>query len=456
MIRQGGTRLMAAARRFFLHPLVQRVIRNSGYLLGAQTSAAALSMMQGILAARLLGVEGLGVLGVITQFSSVINRLTSFRMGELVVSYVSEFNARGDSRKAAAVFKAAGLAEMGSSLIAFAILVGLAPWAAQALAHRPDTSDEFVLYGLVLLANVMAESSTGLLQVFNRYRTLAALTVGQSVLTLGLIAAGFVQGAGLSWVLLAYLVGKGIAALGVTAAAVGQAGRVWGSGWWRAPLGLLRPQAGKLIRFAFSTNLSASLNLVTRDSELLWLGAFSTPLHVGYYKVALAVTNVLLIPVSPLISTTYREVAREVGERHWANVRYLLRSGTLLAASWTVPAALGLVVLGPWLVRLYGPEFGPAYPMLLVLLAGAAIANLLYWNRSVLLPLGLPEFPTKVHLVAAGLKIAGILLFVPAGGGHAMAWLLTAHFAGSALVLVGRTMREIGRAEARLPASAAG
>jgi O-antigen/teichoic acid export membrane protein len=94
--------------------------------------------------------------------------------------------------------------------------------------------------------------------------------------------------------------------------------------------------------------------------------------------------------------------------------------------------------------------------MLLVLLIGAAVANLLYWNRSVLLPLGLPEFPTKVHLVAAGLKIVGILLFVPAGGGYAMAWLLSAYFAGSALVLVWRTMREIRRAEARLPASAAG
>lgn len=453
---QTRNRLTAAARRFFLHPLAQRVLRNSGYLLGAQTSAAALSMMQGILAARLLGVEGLGVLGVITQFSSVINRLTSFRMGELVVSYVSEFNARGDSRRAAAVFKAAGLAEIGSSLVAFGLLAGLAPWAARTLAHRPDTSDEFLLYGLVLLANVMAESSTGLLQVFNRYRILALLTVGQSVVTLGVIAAGFTRGADLPWVLSGYLIGKVIGALGVTAAAFAQAGRAWGADWWQSPLGLLRPQARKLVRFAFSTNLSASLNLVTRDSEVLWLGAFSTPLHVGYYKVALAVTNVLLIPVSPLISTTYREVAREVGERRWPNVRYLLRSGTLLASAWTLPAALGLAIAGPWLIRLYGAEFAPAYPMLLVLLAGAAIANLLYWNRSVLLPLGFPEFPTKVHLVAAGLKIAGILLFVPSGGGQAMAWLLSSYFAGSALVLVWRTLREIGRAEARLPAPAAG
>ena len=94
---------IAAVRRFLRHPLAQRVLRNSGYLLGAQTTAAGLSMLQGILAARLLGVEGLGLLGVITQFSSVINRLTSFRMGELVISYVSRFAAQGDTRRPAAV-----------------------------------------------------------------------------------------------------------------------------------------------------------------------------------------------------------------------------------------------------------------------------------------------------------------------------------------------------------------
>jgi O-antigen/teichoic acid export membrane protein len=447
---------IAAVRRFLRHPLAQRVIRNSGYLLGAQTTAAGLSMLQGILAARLLGVEGLGLLGVITQFSSVINRLTSFRMGELVISYVSRFAAQGDTRRPAAVFKAAGIAELVSSAAAFGILAALAPWAARTLAHRPAVADEFILYGLVLLANGMAESSTGLLQVFNRYRTLAVLTAVQSVITLGLIAVGFVRGADLPWVVFAYLVGKAAWALGVTAAAVRQATREWGAGWWRAPLSVLDPTRRELIRFAFSTNLSASLNLVTRDSEVLWLGAFSTPLQVGYYKVALAVINILLIPVTPLITTTYREVAREVGERQWANVRYLLRSGTLLAASWTLPATLGLALFGPWVIRLYGPEFAPAYPMLLVLLGGAAVANLLYWNRAALLPLGLPDFPTKVLFVAALLKIVGILLFVPAGGGVAMAWLLTLFFIGSAAVLVWRTLRELRRAEMRFAAASVG
>ncbi len=84
----------ASLKRFLSHPLFQRVIRNTGYLFSAQTIAAGLSMGQGILTARLLGVEGAGLVGIITQFSSNIYRLISFRMSELVVSFVGEFSAK--------------------------------------------------------------------------------------------------------------------------------------------------------------------------------------------------------------------------------------------------------------------------------------------------------------------------------------------------------------------------
>jgi O-antigen/teichoic acid export membrane protein len=440
-------RIRKLIARVGTQPVLQRVVRNSGYLLGAQTGAAALSMLQGILAARLLGVEGLGLLGVITQFASVINRLTSFRMGELVVSFVSEYQAQSRPREAAAVFKLSGLVEILSSLGAFALLGLLAPWAASQLAHEAALAGVIVLYGIVLLANLMAESSTGLLQVFNQFRLIAGVTLAQSLLTLLVIGVGFLLRTGLEGVLLGYLVGKGVSALALTALAFRRAAREWGADWWKSRLSLLAGRRRELIRFGLSTNLSATLSLITRDSEVLWLSAFSSPLQVGYYKVALAVTNILLVPVTPLISPTYREVAREIGGRRWGNVGYVLRSGSLMALAWTAPSALALAAVGPWIIGLYGAEFQPAYPMLLVLIAGAAVANLLYWNRAVLLSLGRAEVPTRVHFVAAAAKVGGILYWVPRFGGTAMAWLLSGYFALTSGALAWLSLREVRRAE---------
>lgn len=450
------TRLRDIPQRFLRNPLLQRVIRNTGYLFSAKTGSAALSFGQSVLAGRILGVAGLGMLGAITQFSGLINRVTSFRMGELVVSYVGEYTSDGKQEHAAAVFKFAGLVEIFTSVLAYGVVVALASLAARILTPDEGLAGLFAVYGLTVLVNLMAESANGLLQIYDRYRLIAVITMAQSVLTLGLIAAAYFRGGGLLEVVLAYLAGKAAWAVSISLAALLEARRQWGPGWWKAPFSLIAPRKREMARFAVSTNLTTSLTLITRDSEMLWLNALSTPLQAGYYKLALAFTNVLLIPVDPLITTTYREIAREVGARRWENVRYLLRSGSLISASYSLSAAAGLVLVGPWLISAtYGPSFTPAYGPLLILLVGVVVVNIFYWNRNALLPLGKPEVPTKVYLVGAVLRVAAILTLVPRTGAYGMAALLSAFFIGTSLYLVWRTLVEIRRAEAQ-PAWAPG
>ncbi len=435
-------------QRFLGHPLIQRVLRNTGYLFSAQTISAALSMGQGILAARLLGVEGAGLVGIITQFASNINQLTSFRMGELVVSYVGEFSAKGKQNEAAAVFKVAALTEMLGSVLAYGLILLLAPLGARIFAHRPELVGIITLYGLSVLGNLTVESATGLLQYFDRFRHLAVITVGQSTLTILLIARAYLMNGTLEDVVLAYLAGKVVWGASVSIIALIEARKQWGPGWWRASTASLQPRRRDLIRFGISTNLSGTIKLLTRDSEMLWLGAFSTPLQVGYYKIAKAVVNILMMPITPLISTSYREVAREVANRQWENVRYLLRSGTMLAAAWTLPAAAGLVLFGRWVVGLYGPEFLPvSYESLLILLVGVVAANILYWNQLVLLPLGLPDYPTKVQFVISIGKIIGTILLVPLMGANAMALLFSTYLLLTSLTLVIKSLREMRRVE---------
>jgi O-antigen/teichoic acid export membrane protein len=407
------------------------------------------SMLQGALAARLVGVEGLGIIGLVTDFATNLNRLTSFRMSQLVVRFVGEYRAVNDETRAAAVFKAAGLVEIGSSLLAVLLIVLLAPLAATYLAHAPETAPLFMLYGLAILANLMNESATGLLQLSDRFGLLAKITVGQSLLTLILMLGAFLAGGGMTQVVLVYTVGKASGAVATTAAAVWEARRRWGAGWWRAPLPSLAPRWREMARFATSTNLATTITLITRDSELLWLGLLSDPLQVGYYKIARALASVVYLPVEPMISTTYRETSLEVGHRRWPNVRYLLRSGSLLAGAWTLAAVLGLTLLGPWLIRIvYTAEFLPSYPVMLVLLVGAAAVNIFYWNRSLLLLLGMPQYPNWVHGIAGVLKIAGSILWVPVGGAMAMAGMLSGYFVVTTGVLVRKSAQVLARAEA--------
>jgi O-antigen/teichoic acid export membrane protein len=295
------------------NPLLRRVLRNSGYLLSANALSMGASMLQGALAARLLGVEGLGIVGLVTDFATNVNRLTSFRgqPGRPLRRRVRRATRRPE---AAAVFKAAGLVGSASSLAAVVLILLLAPVAATYLAHDPATAPLFKLYGLAILANLVNESATGLLQYYDRFHYLAQITVGSSLLTLALMVAAFLAGGGLAAVVLAYTIGKASGAITVSVLAAREAGLRWGRGWWRTPLSTLAPRWREMARFATSTNLSTTITLITRDSELLWLGLLTDPGQVGYYKVARALASAVSLPVEPMISTTYRETAVEAGQ----------------------------------------------------------------------------------------------------------------------------------------------
>src|SRR5512133_3963003 len=135
---------MNVLRSWVQDRLLGLVLKNSSYLFASYVLGGLLTL----LTAKLLGAASFGVLGTITVFSSNINRLFSFRMGEMVVKYMGESLAHNDQLRAAAAVKAAMLVEAATSLVAFAALVALAPLGAVYVVRDPTTTPLFILYGL--------------------------------------------------------------------------------------------------------------------------------------------------------------------------------------------------------------------------------------------------------------------------------------------------------------------
>jgi O-antigen/teichoic acid export membrane protein len=426
--------------------LMSRIIRNSSYLFSSNTAAMALGVVQSIFAARLLGVAGFGMLGTVTVFAATINRLFSFRMGELVVKYMGADLAAERRERAAAVVKVAALVEAGSSLLAFLVMLALAPLAALYLAKDPAATHYFWIYGISILGSSLAEVATGVLQVDNRFRSQALVNLAQSVLTALIIVGAFLSQAGMMAVLMAYLLGKLMLGIAPVVLALGSLRRLLGPGWWKTPFSRLPPRR-ELAHFGLNTNLSATVNLLARDSELLWVALLLSPVEVGYYKVALAIINLVLMPVTPLISATFPEINHAVALRKWQQLRHLLRRVTILSASWTLLSAIGLVLLGNYLILFYGREFLPAYPALLALLVGYGIANIFFWNRTLLLSFGLPGVALRVSLWAGIAKVALVFVLAPRFGYVAAAALLSAYFVASVAWMLRRGLKELRQAE---------
>lgn len=416
--------------------MFSRVLRNTGYLFSSNTLSLGLSLIQSIFAARLLGVAAFGLIGIVTSLVSNVNRLFSFRMGEFVIRYVGKELTEENREKAGAVVKAAMITEGVTSIIAFGFLMLVAPLGARYIAKDMQTLPMIQLFGVSILANLVVETSLGVIQITNHFRTQAIINLAQSIFTAVFIVAAFFFHGTIYTVLAAYLIGKLILGISPVILALRYLRSHIHPGWWRASFALL-PHFKEMAQFTISTNLSGTIKMVSTESEPLWVGFFLDKKAVGLYKLALAIVNPLMMPITPFISTTFPELTRSIVSKKWQQLRQLLRRVTTISAAWTIFVALVMLVLGRWLIGLiYGTEFIPAYPATMVLLAGFGFANIFFWNRSLLLSFGKANIPLYVLLGAAVIKIALSFILVPQFGILAEGLILTGNLVLSVGILV--------------------
>jgi O-antigen/teichoic acid export membrane protein len=424
--------------------LLRGVIKNSSYLFSSNAVSILLSMLQGIFAARLLGALEYGIVAaVVIPFTSGVHRLLSFRMSELVVKYLGQFLAAGQKDRAAAVVKGAALVEMLTSGLAYGVVLLAMPLAARYLAKDPQTTLLFRVYGLILLAYGAYETATGILQVTHQFKRIAQIQLLQNMITVSLIFLAFVTKGGMLQVTLGYLIGKAAGAVILYLAAARSLRLELGKAWWKVTLRWL-PNPKEVGRFALSTNLQGTVNLVVRDSESLFITALRSPAEAGYFKIAMGVINLVMLPIEPFISTTYAEITRTIARNERRLTQSLLKRITGIAGAWTLVAGSFLAISGFWLIPfLYGADFSPSYPAVLILLLGYGCANVVNWNRPLLLALGMPGYPLKVSAWVGLVKTALTLVFLPVWGYLAEAALVSIYLVTTVGMNVWRGLHEL-------------
>ncbi|HRK91673.1 MAG TPA: oligosaccharide flippase family protein, partial [Anaerolineales bacterium] len=315
------------------------------------------------------------------------------------------------------------------------------------LAKTPDIAWMFTFFAINLLANFNTETSTGILQITDQIKLQGTVNLIQAIITTLIIAGAFFFNGSITLVLVAYLVGKSILGLGLFTLAQIQLQKKLGNGWWRTPFSALTAKK-EIFRFAFSSNISATIIKLFRESELIWVGFFLDTTAVGYYRVAYTITHFLAIPADPLIATTFPEINKLAVEKAWGKLKSFLKKITAFSFAYNIAIGAGLILLGHWVIRIYsGAEYLAAYPALVALTIGLVFNYILFWNRPLLLALGLPEVPVYVTLAAGVIKLALSFWLVPVYGVAAAGGLLSFYYIASVGVMVLRGIKEIGNRE---------
>ncbi len=389
---------------------VGRVLRNSGWLVGAYVLAFGFTFIQNVVLARNLDPSGFGVLAVVISLVMCVQLLLGSRVWEAVTKFVVEYLERGDPNRATATVKLCVLVDAVGAVVGTLFLLVVAKPAAQIFA-TPSAAGAIRLYALSILISIPVATAQALLRVADRFRWLAAQTVVENLVRLALVVLVLgLAGSELVPIIGAYLVAAMVSAGSLWALASRSTRSLGVAPWRAAPLSLLREDRGRILRFLLYSNLSGTARLVTSRVDILIVGWLTDPASVGVYRLARTVADPLAAVATPVSHALFPELSRLVQRRNVTAVRRLtrrIRNGGLAVV---VPICFLVTLLAGWVVPLvFGESFAGAVPLTRIMV-WQLVWMPFVWVPGLLLSLG------RARLVAAMAAARCRLLSVPAPG----------------------------------------
>lgn len=192
----------------------------------------------------------------------------------------------------------------------------------------------------------------------------------------------------------------------------------------------------RLFRYGVQVWLGAATGMLLARLDQLLMTPLSSVEALGYYAVAVSISEVVLV-----FNSAVRDVMFAVESRSpdAARVSSASRISTLL----TVAAAAAIATLCPWAIPFFfGSDFSAAVPVTLLLLVAIVLGNPGSVAGAALSGRGRPGLRSASIAIAAALNVIAVVLLVPSLGavGAALATLLGNVVAGTLNIVWLRTV----------------
>ena len=338
------------------------IARASALSLGIRISGLALTFVQAILTARLLGPAGYGTVAAVLSVVQVLAMIGIFGLGSLAVREIPAGQADDRGGRVAGFLRLSLLLTLSISCI-LAALAGFAVIPAMGSASADGQVLAFAAVLVIPLA--LLGLFRGWAQGFGRIGNaqIPAEVLRPAIMVAAMLGA---LGAGLAFSERDYLlvtVGSAIIAMLVSLA------MLWRSDLRELPSHQQSADLQDTVKAALPfVGLGIAATLQGEINTLL-LAALATPEETGLFQPIARIAPLLVLPVqaagmryAPRIAELWRKGERE---RIVAITRTFTWTTTLL----TLLLGLAIALAGPWLLLAFGEEFVDAAPLLWIIAA---------------------------------------------------------------------------------------
>lgn len=385
---------------WFRDDAFNRLFKNAGILLTGNVGASLLGLASLALTARALGPEQLGILVLIQTYIAIVDRLFNFQSWQAIIKYGAEAleHDRRDDFKG--LIKFGTILDMASAIVATVVAILAAYWIGQWKGWDTKLIQMVMLYSLVILFN-LSGTPTAILRLFDQFKFFSAQKIFTSVFKLSTVAIAYFCDAGLWTFLLIWMASQVLGYFFLFIVA-----------WWamrkqgykqvmKIPVGGIGKRHNGLWKFVWTTNLNASLRMVTRELDLLIIGGMAGAAAAGLYKIAKQFSNILAHLSDPLYQSIYPELAKLWTTKMFYEFKQLMMRSSLIAGSLAMFVWLFFVFFGKAVLLLtVGQDFTQSQPVLVLYMLAVVIAVCGFPLQPAMLSMGKPHISFWVHVVS--------------------------------------------------------
>jgi len=411
--------MMLQLREFFrarADSVLRSVLKNSSWAAAGQMVVVTVGMIETFVLARYLSLTDFGIFVTLSATVEITYGLLDFRNDEAVIKFMPVVTNSMGRPGAAAFLKLILLLDAAVAVFGFLIIAAVG----RVILQWTSLSDEYLTALLPIsfgfAGRRLVQSVGAYFRICGMFDRVTKLNVISQVGRLLLMA--FVAVLTPKIVSLAYaLTAANLLHMTVLGMAFLWAIRHNGLHLRPAPLSVLSDIRRQLLMFLLSGNLVGTLRMLSTKLDTILIVKLTSPAVAAIYKISARFAASLMLFSDPLLVAIYPELSHLHAHGRTNELWKLLRTVTL---SFTVLGAAvigGFAVFGGWVLEtLAGGQYQSAYPVVLLMFGGSALAMIFFWARPLLLVWGYAQTLLSVSIVAFAVQVGALYLLVPSKG----------------------------------------
>ncbi len=379
---------------------LRQIHKNTAKLFLGNGFNAALGLLTSILCARGLGAESFGILVFIFAYEIVLGQLFSFNAWTAVVAFGSRINAEEAEKSLFKIIKVAFILDFLGAILGTLSAMALSSLVIRLMSWDHSFTEMLQLYCLVILFKSNG-APTGYLRLRQHFSDLAVVTVINAMIRFFLVAAAFLFAFDLKGFLQAYLVSAVIQYLVIFSAFLRCFGMKRFNNCVRQSLSGFSKEFSGFWSYVITSNLHATVKLLTRETDQLIIGAYVPIASLGLLKIARQSARVLPLAAEAAYQTIFSSLSQLWASGKTRQFLLLIRQASLLGLSGGILAWVIFFFSGKFFLSLtFGVNFVEAYQPALIYLAAMVIAVAGLPFQPAMLAIGQPALSFKINLAA--------------------------------------------------------